>query len=351
MSATLIKLSFDVLHATGLANLGAPFFRGRGIIFCLHQVYPGGGNSAGFTPNHQLAIDPAFLDAALHEIKHKGYRLISLDEAVSELTSNTKPAAPFAVFTLDDGYRDNARHAAPIFRQHGCPYTIYVAPRIAEGTCELWWLALEKVIAQNTSVDVELPGVARRFDISNPSGKNVAARTLFPVVKHMDEYEQRRWIRKFCAQYAVNVDDLCRELAMTWDELRDLSKDPLCTIGAHTLNHYALKKLNAADAKHEMEASAQNITQELRRPVRHFAFPYGDKAEAGPREFSLAAAAGFTSAVVTRKGVIHDGHANHLHALPRVMLSGRYQKLRYVKALLTGTPLALLNGLRKIDVN
>jgi len=37
-------------------------------------------------------------------------------------------------------------------------------------------------------------------------------------------------------------------------------------------------------------------------------------------------------------------------ALPRLSLSGDYQKLRYVEALLSGAPFALLNGMRRVKV-
>ena len=49
--------------------------------------------------------------------------------------------------TLDDGYRDNAEHALPVFRRHGVPFTIFVCPGFCDRTSELWWEALERIIA------------------------------------------------------------------------------------------------------------------------------------------------------------------------------------------------------------
>jgi peptidoglycan/xylan/chitin deacetylase (PgdA/CDA1 family) len=152
------------------------------------------------------------------------------------------------------------------------------------------------------------------------------------------------------ARRNIDVDGYCRSVAMTWADMRDLIKDPLCTIGAHTINHYAVARLSEDDAYAEMAGSKSLIEKNIGRPIEHFAYPYGDEPAAGPRDFALAQRAGYKSAVTTRKGVIYSGHEKHLQALPRVMMSGRYQRIRYVDALISGLPLALLNKFNRVNV-
>jgi peptidoglycan/xylan/chitin deacetylase (PgdA/CDA1 family) len=349
-SPTFLRASLEALSWSGLAAAGRPLFQGCGAIMCLHQVFPGGGNRKGFAPNHQLEVDAAFLHECLTGLRKAGYRFISLDKMVDELTWARKMPSPFLVFTLDDGYRDNLVHAAPVFRRHNCPYAIFVAPRIADGTCELWWKLLEQMISQTTKFSAVIGGSELNLNTSTVTQKRDAYREVFGRLKATDEYEQRRWIRAVCAQYGIDVGGVCRDLAMAWDEIRSIAEDPLCTIGAHTLNHYAVARLPAIDCRRELVASRKRIAEELRREIRYFAYPYGDVEEAGPRDFAFARDAGFRAALTTRKGMIYPEHVEHLHALPRVMLSGRYQSLRLVKALVSGTPLALLNQFRKINV-
>jgi len=69
---------------------------------------------------------------------------------------------------------------------------------------------------------------------------------------------------------------------------------------------------------------------------------------AGPREFALARELGFASAVTTRPGVIFPEHRDHLHALPRLSVNGRYQTLDAFDILLSGAPFALMNGGRRV---
>ena len=94
----------------------------------------------------------------------------------------------------------------------------------------------------------------------------------------------------------------------------------------------------------------RRIEAEIGQPVRHFAYPFGDRGSAGERDFRLAREAGFDTAVTTRRGPLFPGHANHLHALPRVSLNGHFQAMRYVDLFLSGAPFLLWNKGRQLDV-
>ena len=281
-------------------------------------------------------------------LKSRGFDLVNLDEAQSRIRTAGRP---FAAFTLDDGYRDNLVHAQAVFRRHDCPYSIYVAPAIADGTCELWWRALEAVISENAHVSAEINGQAIAIACGDIPSKWAAWHRMYWPVRRLEQHEQRRWIGEFTRRHGVNLEKICRDAAMTWDELRLMAADPLCTIGAHTINHFNIKALGEAEALHEMLGSADRIETELGHRPRHFAFPYGDETSAGPRDFNLAAKAGFATAVTTRKGMIFPAHAGHLTALPRFSLSGEYQSLRHVRTLLSGLPFALFNGFQTVNVN
>jgi peptidoglycan/xylan/chitin deacetylase (PgdA/CDA1 family) len=346
-SAALFKTSLDFLHYSGASAALGSLFGGIGAIFMLHHVRPGGGLDQGFAPNRGLEVTPAFLDGVIAMLTARGFDLVNLDEAHRRIRDGGNP---FAAFTLDDGYRDNLVHARPVFARHNCPFTIYVAPAITDGTCELWWKGLEEAIAGNDRVEAHLGSQHYKLSTRNDSEKCEAWKQLYWPVRRLGQHEQRRWIREFCQRQGVDLDRQCRDLAMTWDEVRVIAADPLCTIGAHTVHHFNVKALPEAEALAEMTRSADRIAAETGSRPRHFAFPYGDETSAGPRDFRLAREAGFLTAVTTRKGLIYAAHRDHLMALPRFSLAGEYQKMRYVETLLTGVPFALLNGFRTLNV-
>jgi peptidoglycan/xylan/chitin deacetylase (PgdA/CDA1 family) len=98
-----------------------------------------------------------------------------------------------------------------------------------------------------------------------------------------------------------------------------------------------------------MAESITRIEKELGRPCRHFSYPYGDPGSAGEREFRIAEELEIETAVTTQKGLLYAEHAGQLTALPRLSLNGDFQDMRYVKALLSGLPFALMNTLQRLS--
>ena len=346
----ILKTSLDLLYYSGASQALRSVFGGLGAVFTLHHVRPGGGLQMGFAPNAGLEVTPEFLDGVIGFVKSRGYEPVSLEKAVRRIRDGRPERKPFAVFTLDDAYRDNLVHARPVFRKHQCPFTIFASPAIQDGTCELWWRGLEAVIAGNTRVDAEIGKTRLHIDTVSDVQKKAAWLQLYWPVRQLQQKQQRIWIREFCDRNRVDLGAICRAEAMTWDELREISRDPLCTIGAHTVNHYAVARLNEADARFEFVESRRRIAQEIGREPKFFAYPYGDAGSAASREFRLAADVGYEAAVTTRKGLIFSGHRDHLTALPRLSLAGEFQKLRYVDVLLSGSAFALWNGFRQLNV-
>jgi len=349
MSKTrILRAALDVMHYSGATSVARAGLQGLGSIFCLHQVLPGGGREQGFAPNSKLECEPEFLRGMIDLVRRRGLETISLAEAVQRLRDgNTRP---FAVFTLDDGYKDNKQFAQPIFDAMNCPYTIFVAPRIAEGTSELWWRLLELVIQSTDHFKAEIAGQVYSLPTSTDAEKAQAYNALFPVLENLDQKEQRVVIRALCKQHKIDPDAYCRAVAMDWSELREINKDPLCTIGAHTINHHAVGRMSEKDALSELSESRKQISKAVGEDIRFNAYPYGDEPNATARDFVLAQKAGYEASVTTRKGVVFPGHAQHLQALPRIMVSGRFQELRYVDAMMSGLPTALSNHFSKVNV-
>jgi peptidoglycan/xylan/chitin deacetylase (PgdA/CDA1 family) len=346
----ILKTSLDVLFYSGASHGLRNALGGRGAILMLHHICPGGGLQSGFAPNAGLEITPEFLEAAIARVTELGYELLSLGEAVARLSRDGEQERPFAVFTIDDGYRDNLEFALPVFRRHRCPFTIFVTSSIIDGTCEIWWRGLEAVVAGATRLKIDLAGQKYDLPAASVLEKQKAFDRLYWPMRAMPELEQRKSIRRIAGEHGVDLAALCRSYAMSWDDVRVMASEPLCTIGAHTVNHFAIAKLSAEEATREAAASRERIEAEIGGPVWFFAYPYGDAASAGPRDFALIRDAGFKAAVTTRKGLIYGRHRDYLTALPRVALNGSFQKIRYLDVLLSGTALTMWNAFRPVSV-
>ncbi|MGX1791006.1 polysaccharide deacetylase family protein [Bosea sp. NPDC055332] len=340
--------AFTAIAATGADRWGRGLAQGKGAILTLHHVRPATAN--GFRPNGLLEITPEFLDRALTLIRAEGYDIVSLDEALARL-ADPRPGRFFVALTFDDGYRDNLDHAWPVLAKHEAPWTLYVVRGFAERTARLWWLELEEAIRALPHVSVELPD--GRFDASagTDAEKQSAFDRLYWRLRKAPEAILLSVISGLAAQAGIDPAALVEHECLPVETLRSLAGAPGVTIGAHTLSHPMLAKHPEEASRREIVESKAWLEQALGAPIRHFAYPVGDPTSAGPREFALAREAGFTSAVTTRPGHLFAGHAEHLHALPRISLNGLHQSEAALRALLSGLPFLLWNRGQRLRVD
>ncbi len=344
---TVIRAGLEALYFSGAHYLLRPIFAGVGTIFMLHHVRP--SSQAQFQPNRHLEVEPEFLRAMLAHLRHLDVDIVTMDE-VHDRLSQRHFARRFACFTLDDGYRDNRDFALPVMRDFDAPLTVYVASDFAEGTGRLWWVALEMVIARASAIEAPIGGTLTRFDTSTASAKQAAFDRLHDWLRALPgEHDLQREISALCTRHGIDEATIARDLCMSWEELKAFAADPLVTIGAHTITHCNLAQQSEATAAFEMATSRARIEAALQKPVLHFAYPYGDRIAAGRREFALARAAGFKTAVTTRPGMIFPESAAHLTALQRISLNGNYQDARMIPVLTSGAATAVWNGFRRID--
>jgi len=336
------KLTLNLARYSGLAPLASPFLGGVGAILMLHRVTA--SPEKPDSVNRHLNIHPQFLDRLIADMKRSGYTFVSMDEACDRLASPPR-GGRLATITADDGYRDNLTEALPVFEKHGTPFTVYIAPALINGDIDLWWEVAEDIVIARDMLRVPTKMGTVTLDCSNPSRKFEANVWLHRYLTHeVSEEGQRAFLRDLATSAGVDAGAPSRNTLMTWDQVRQIGAHPLATIGAHTVSHYNLSRLSEAKARLEIIDSADILAIETGVRPRHFAYPYGYAAAAGPREVKLVEEAGYKSAVTTRHGLLHPVHAAHLHALPRISVNGRYQRLAHMRTMLSGVTTPLANG-------
>jgi len=343
-----IRLALEGLYFTGAWKVLGPLSSGIGTIFTMHHVRP--ARNDAFQPNALLEIEPDFLETLIEYLRYKKVDIVPLAEAKRRLREQDYERR-FVCFTLDDGYRDNLEFAYPTFKKHSVPAALFIASSFPEKAGLLWWVALERVIAATDRVTFEIGGKSRVFDCASAAAKQNAYENIYWQLRGLaDERELRRIVQDLCARHGVDPLGPCKDLCMDWSEIKTLASDPLITIGAHSVNHYMLKKWDAETVKQELTQSAAAIEQALGKKPADFAYPVGDMTSADAREFALAKDAGYELALTTRPGVIFPEHREHMTALPRVSLNGYFQKIRYADVLRSGVPFALGTNFSRLDV-
>ncbi|MBV1934230.1 MAG: polysaccharide deacetylase family protein [Parvibaculaceae bacterium] len=336
--AAVLKKVMGMMHASKLHQLAPDSVHGVGVIFMMHRVRK--EPVPEFSPNRILQITPDFLTDVIALTKSLDYDLVSLDEAIHRLqTFNFKRR--FAAFTFDDGYADNVTQALPVFERHDVPFTVYLNSGMPDGTSELWWLGLEQTIQRAERLTCTLESVDYDLPCKTAQEKDAAFSTLYCPIRRLPETELRDFVRELAASHDIELLSITHDASMSWDQARLLHAHPLATLGSHTVDHFAMRKLNELKAREEVLQCNRRMQEELGFMPEHFAYPYGDAGSAGERDFKIIQELGFKSAVTTRKGLIMPNHGKTSMSLPRLSLNGDYQDLRFIEVLLSGIPFAM----------
>ncbi len=333
----------NTLYGTRLHRLVPPGTFGLGAILMLHHVRPEPG--VAFLPNKGLSVTPEFLDKVLGHLTNRGFEIVDLDTVAARLSDPDHDAErPFVALTLDDGYRNNRDYALPIFEKHNAPHTIYVSSDLASGRGCLWWEVLERALQEQAALRLPAQLGGAECSVATLEEKQRYFMRVLRRIEVMHPYDVRALMTPIADQAGIDIDALCSELVMGWDELAAHASHPLVSIGGHTITHPRLTGLADDDVANEINGGLDAIAARLGTRPRHFAYPYGSALSASSREYEIAAGCGLRTAVTTRKGLVTRRCAKTMTALPRIPLNGHFQDLQTVELLLSGIPTGLLQS-------
>lgn len=345
----LLRSALDASFYTGIYRLLEPVWSGVGAIFTLHHISPE-NNEDPFSPNGILEIKPGYLAEVIQQVLELGYEVVTLDEVRRRLVEKDFEKK-FVCFTLDDGYADQYQYAVPVFNKYKIPFTIYVTTGLPDGIAILWWRVIEDILRKENKIDLTIDDNLIRMPTRTAKEKYLAFKAIYWPLRQASHASQQATIQGLINKYSIDCPAMCRNSALSWEMLQQLSRNELATIGAHTVNHYQMNRLSSQEVSDDASQGREILMRRLGREPAHFSYPYGDRASAGPREFSIIKDLGFATATTTRKGVLFPEHREHLHALPRISLNGDYQLKRYIPLFLSGAPFALWNRFRRLNVN
>ncbi len=341
----LIQLAKTLFRYSGIRHLLKPVFAGEGVVFMLHRVLPA-SNGPRLSANSRLEVTPEFLDAVIDFIIDAGYEVISLDELYERLLQGSA-GQPFACFTFDDGYADIYEHIQPLFKRRNLPFAAYISTSYIDKTMVMWHYMLEKLILEEEEIRFTFQGMKHTSRTSTRQEKESVYEGLRDTIMDLPREEYSELFDSLFTAHGIHAKDFDSQ-TLNWDQVIELSKDPLVTLGAHTVNHFNLAQLDEERVREEIVQSRQQLEERIKQPVKHFSYPFGKRSAAGPREFRIAAECGFRTMTTTREGNIFLQHKYHLNCLPRIDISGRYQDLTILEMRLNGLFSLARNGLQRV---
>ena len=339
----LTNLRLELAYFSGLPWLRGRAAGGAGVILRFERVRP--RQPRPFQPLQSSEITPEFLDRTIRALKRWKYDIVSLDEMCRRAVTLAERRR-FVCLTFDGAYKDVIVSAYPVLAKHGVPFTVYLPTAFPDGVGEAWWLALEQVIARVSRLSLVIDRKERRFDIATTAEKHQLYEFLTGWMRSLAPSDLSFAIKDICTRYSVDLAAVSRQASMDWDDLTRLAADPNVTFGSATVNYPALSSLKDADALREMTMGRAVAQAAFHRDIRHFAYPFGDRAAFRRQHVVMTEEAGFASAVSAISGIVEaEGHTN-LHALPRIAWDGRQHSLRAMRVMLSGATFPAVKSVR-----
>ena len=327
------RVRLELAYFSGSARLLEFRMGGAGAILRFERVRP--ARRDGFQPLRSHEITPQFLERVLRALRRWKYDVVAADEAVRR-AAEPRTGRRFVWLTFDGAYRDTITHAYPLLARHDVPFTVYLPTGFVDGIAQMWWLALEQVIARNDRISLVIARTERHFNVNDLRDRHELYDYLAGWMRTLPPDELAAAIQDLCRRYSVDAVALSRQAAMDWADVQTLAADPRVTVGSATVNYPVLAGLKEAVALREMTMGRQVAEAALGRSLPHFAYPAGDPTSPGRREIMLAGQAGFASAVTTRASVVQASDGAAPLALPRISWDGRSRALRTLRVLLSG---------------
>lgn len=285
----------------------------KGVVFMLHRV---SNRISGHLPNNEdLKISPDFLESTIIKYKKKGFNFISVEQLYDYLSGKPIGDEPFVCFTMDDGYLDNYENAYPIFKKYNVPFAIFVATSFPDKKAILWWYVIEELILNSKEISLS---DGTRYVCETFQEKWDTFRYIREKVLLLDQSNLVNELNELFAAYQLDWYTPIQKLSMNWQQIKELTEEPLCTIGGHTVTHVALNKLSTDDLVKEITSGINIIKSHTGYEPQYFAYPYGSEKENGEREYEYIRNSTIKMAFISYGGLITKDCT--LETVPRFML-------------------------------
>ena len=278
------------------AIYNACFNQPIGSIYTFHMVCPKGDY---LEPIDELRVSPEFFEAFLWE-QQKRLEFISIDELPGRIRNHKRGLKPFGVVTFDDGYEDNFTYAYPILKKLGIPFVIYVSAGLVNDHTPIWNypLIIERIIKTNDELNID----GKRYYCWTNEQKNETFRQLKELLFSLPYAHLQEKFKRLCAPYLT--DNVFPRNTLTWEQITELSNDPLCTIGSHTMSHCRLTITDIVSLQYELGESKKILEQHIGKPVEHLSYPYGWKTDVSDEAIAFAKEIGYRTALRSFGGLV-----------------------------------------------
>lgn len=266
-----------------------------------------------------MAVSPSLFMEQVRYLS-KVFKVQTLSSALEAWDGAAGLRSDTAVITVDDGYADNFHPLVEATSKFGAPSTLYLTTSCIDTgqPATVMWVMMAIHYAAVESID--LPEIGRgAIWIRTPKEKELAIRQIDAFLKPLSANHRSEVIEKLIEK--TGRSELVRRhgqsAMLQWNQIRKMHSAGV-EIGAHTLTHPVLSRLDPAAARDEIATSVQRVREALGVDTVTFAYPYGGPADVNDVAVEICRKSGVRAAVMLTEG---DMPGNDFLRIPRMMVT------------------------------
>ena len=301
------KVLIDIAASRTISDLFSKVLPPFVPIFMLHRI-----------ENESLGIkgtSDQFLRDALSYLRDSGYEFIALSELVSRLEDKVELPKKAVCFTLDDGFWDQAKIAAPIFQQYSCPATFFLTSGFIRGDDWLWHSKVEFLVESSNNLSRD--GLRSVFGYEIDSGYPDLAESIAFTLKKYDIKTIHRKVAELAKMLDIElpVDPPKKYRPIVQEDIEKLRLMGM-EIGPHSVSHPVFANESEITVRREINQSKAHLDV-LTETEEIFCYPVGRQQDFLPEHISLLRNAGLRASVTACPGYVTKASVSHLYHLPR----------------------------------
>ena len=225
----------------------------------LHHVAEASAGRIG--PRSQYAITPDRLATYLKSRRERPSRLPDGEEE------------DWILLTFDDGYRSVLTEAVPLLEKFEVQAIVFVTTGFVAGDVYPYELELAAVIEYRDCLQIEPSAVP--VEAKTEESKRALYQQLRRPLKSKSHRTRESRLNQLSELNGYDRLRFQDEPFLSWEEITELDRHPLITIGAHTHTHPVLTRRAPWTTYREIVGAKQRLERVLDRAVRHISYPYG----------------------------------------------------------------------------
>jgi len=286
----------------------------------------------------------------------KHYNVISPEQFRVCVEESRELPERAVLLTCDDGLLNNLSVMLPLLQEEGLQCFFFVTGQSADDTPAMLWYVELYLMLMNVQPNrlkeeicrIPLPEIA-----GDPSKRRTEWMQLVNRLSRLAIKDREQFLRQAAANWGLSEDWQQRffqgPLRERFQLLRSVDLKGLAaagmTIGAHTLSHPVLSAQPPERARVEISDCRGKLENCIKQPVWALAYPIGNDAAVGEREYQFAEDAGYEVAFMNVPGKLSTLHK---FSIPRVHVTAE-MSLDVYEAHVSGFHESLRNRIRGLQ--